>query len=59
MPPLTRDLLFDDRYQYLSAKDSHSYDAVKDSNDPRDRIIKALLEDKAAASRAAHRASHT
>lgn len=45
------------QYYYLSLEDSIRYDEVKDSDDPRDQEIAALILDKARASHAAHCAS--
>lgn len=45
------------RYDYMNDEDSILYHKVKDSEDEKDKIIKQLLEDKANASRQAHRNS--
>ena len=55
--PLKRDTLEPGRYDYLSENDSKEYDKVRDSTDPKDALIRRLLEDKAGASRSAHRNS--
>ena len=44
------------RYYYLSQEDSVLYDAIKDSNDPKDKIIKRLILDKHEMSRHHNRA---
>ena len=44
MKDLERARLEPSRYQYLDHEESELYDAVKDSNDPKDRTIKLLLE---------------
>jgi len=51
---LKRDLLEPERFQYLGRSDSILYKQVKDSDDPKDRKIKELLEDKALGCRYAH-----
>jgi hypothetical protein len=47
----------DQRFEYLSRTDSELYAEVKDSLDPKDEVIKSLLERIARSSRAAHRES--
>jgi hypothetical protein len=44
-------------YYYLNKSDSDLYDKVKDSQDEKDLIIKQMLLDKAASSRASRCAS--
>jgi len=51
---LKRDLLEPERFQYLGRSDSRLYKQVKDSDDPKDRKIKKLLEDKALGCRYDH-----
>ena len=51
---LTRSLFNKQQYDYMSVADSKLYDEVKDSDDPKDKHIKRLLEDKARESMAAH-----
>ena len=42
------------KWDYLSDQDSKLYEAVRESKDPKDVIIKRLLEDKAGASWTSH-----
>ncbi len=51
---LERDKLEPSRYAYLNIEDSKLYDSVKNSEDPKDKQIKRLLEEKARGEQAAH-----
>ena len=51
---LTRNVFNKQQYDHMSVEDSKLYDEVKDSDDPKDKQLKRLLEDKARASMAAH-----
>ena len=53
-PTLKRDKLEPNRYAYLSKEDSILYDSVINSDNEKDKMIKKLLEDKAASSRSDH-----
>jgi len=51
---LEKSMFEGDRYCYLSKEDSDIYDRLKDSDDPKDKIIVNMILDKAKASRSAH-----
>lgn len=50
-------IIRESRFDYLSVEESKIYIGVRDSEDPKDVIIKRLLEKIASASRSAHCAS--
>ena len=51
---LEKSMFEGDRYYYLSKEDSDMYDKLKDSDDPKDKVIVNMILDKAKASRSAH-----
>ena len=44
---LEKSMFEGDRYYYLSKEDSDMYDRLKDSDDPKDKIIVNMILDKA------------